>query len=314
MQQQIEIVVIGVGGVGGYFGAKLAQWAENNIQAKVSFVARGNHFQAIANKGLLLNLPSERIHAKPHRLVISLSQLPTPNIVFICTKSYDLDNVVQQLSHIVAENTIIIPLLNGFNIYERIRTKIKYAKILPACAYINGRIVEPGIISIDGTHGKIVLGPDPLFFHSDYSIVKNILLDSGIPFQWSNTPFNEVWKKFIFVASFALVTAAYNASFYEIAHNEALTIELNNVMNELIQLAVLKKIDIPSDIFEWSMKIARSLPEKVTTSFHSDLKKGNKIESDIFVKSVIDEGVKFQTKTDYIQSLWNKIKIEYNIQ
>ena len=142
-----HIVIIGIGGVGGYFGFKICQSNEMNKLNKVSFIARNKTYEIVKEKGLTL-LSSEHKNGitNPDAIHQSISEIQNPDLVFICVKEYDLENVCSQLSKIIVKNTILLPMMNGADIYDRIRKIIPNNTILPSCVYVASHIKEKGIV------------------------------------------------------------------------------------------------------------------------------------------------------------------------
>lgn len=131
------IWIYGVGGVGGYFGGKIAYQAahETDSDKRVFFLARGEHLKAIRQNGLILNTAEHNgMMYIPFQVTDSIEAVPDPDLCLLCVKSYDLDSTVRSLAGKVKDQTIVIPLLNGIDIYERVRTILKAGIVLPACA------------------------------------------------------------------------------------------------------------------------------------------------------------------------------------
>lgn len=129
----MDIAVIGIGGVGGYFGGKLSQIRQIDPQLNIFFIARGQHLKAIQEDGLLLDADEGKIVCKPTKAIENISELPQLDYCFICVKGYDLGNMLIQLKEKISASTVILPLLNGVDIYERIRKVRRGIFILPVC-------------------------------------------------------------------------------------------------------------------------------------------------------------------------------------
>jgi len=148
-----NICFYGVGGIGGYFGA---QFIEHNINndLKISFVARGKHLEEIKNNGLLLKTDNEQIIVKPNYISKYLDKNEKFDLIIISVKSYDLDQAIENIKESITDNTIILPLLNGVDIYQRVRKILKNAVVLPACVYVGTQIEKPGVILQKGVLEK----------------------------------------------------------------------------------------------------------------------------------------------------------------
>ncbi len=163
MHREINnILIAGTGGVGGYFGGRIAgslvDKPENQRQ-KVYFLARGAHLQAIKRDGLLLK-PGQgpELRCRPALATDRLDQVPSPDLVLVSVKSYDLPGLMDGLSGIITGDTLIIPLLNGIDIYKRIREILPAAIILPAGVYVSANIIEPGVVVQRGMAGTLFCG------------------------------------------------------------------------------------------------------------------------------------------------------------
>src|SRR5690606_14907589 len=113
-----NIAIIGLGGVGGYFGFKLALTYREDNEDDITFVARTATYEIVRQRGLTLISPEHpKSYSKPKVLLPSVSELYKADLIIICVKEYDLESVCQQLKEKVNEDTVILPLMNGVNIY-----------------------------------------------------------------------------------------------------------------------------------------------------------------------------------------------------
>jgi len=117
-----HIALVGLGGVGGYFGYKLLKGKEEESKTRISFVARGQTYKVIKEDGLVLLSPeTEKISLYPDSLYEGLESLTRADLLILCVKEYDLENLCYQLKELVTEQTLLLPLMNGVDIYERTR-------------------------------------------------------------------------------------------------------------------------------------------------------------------------------------------------
>lgn len=111
-----------------------------------------------------------------------------PDLFLLCVKSYDLDNVVKVISSKVSQETVIVPLLNGADIYERIRANLDKGIVLPACVYVGTHIEKPGVISQNGGEGTILFGKDPRLPQFTPEKVMNFFTSVGINSKLNDDP------------------------------------------------------------------------------------------------------------------------------
>ena len=123
----MNICFFGVGGVGGYYGTLLTNYFNETCEGNTYFIARGRHKDAILKEGLLLKKEGgkEEISIHPSFCTDTVKDLPIFDIIVVSVKGYDLEDVTKTISGIADENTLVLPLLNGADIYERMRPHLK---------------------------------------------------------------------------------------------------------------------------------------------------------------------------------------------
>ena len=176
----MRIAIIGIGGVGGYFGGKLAKAFENSDQHEIIFIARGEHLKAIKENGLQLFTREGDYIAWPKIATDNPTEAGIFDLVFFCTKSYSLDSTAQQFSSCINKNTIVIPLLNGVNSAERLRAVLPKSEVISGSVYIIAHIEKPGVIHQEGGACKLTFGTDVQESAQRYSYILDILLQTKI--------------------------------------------------------------------------------------------------------------------------------------
>jgi 2-dehydropantoate 2-reductase len=308
----LNICVMGVGGVGGYFGGKLAHTFPSNSDshARIFFVARGEHLDAITRNGLLLKSPEfGKVTCRPTLATSTMRDLPEIDIFLICVKGYDLTDVASLIKDCVKDTTIILSLLNGADIRERIRKKVKTGIVLPACVYISAYVEEPGVVVHTGKPGKIIFGKDP--DHSDcipHGLLK-VFEESSIEYEWKDDANPAIWEKYIFIASFGLVSARYDRTLGEILEQPSLKEEVAEIMNEVYSIALKKNISLPEGIVELSLKKAAMFPRDTQTSLQRDIRqKKGKNELELFGGTIVDLGKELGIPTPTTEKIYRELK------
>lgn len=308
----MNICFFGVGGVGGYFGALVAR--QFNTLHNIYFIARGAHMDAINGNGLILKKSGgeEVIKVRPAMCTDSVSELPVCDIIILSVKAYDLDNAAQALSSITGEKTIILPLLNGVDIYERIRRNLSTGIVLPSCVYVGTHIENPGVIYQKGGSCRISLGPDPQ--HGDVypRSLLEILQDSGIDFSWEENVYTSIWTKFIFIAAYGLVTAAYDKTLGELLEDPDLSAATKAIMAEIQAIAAKLNIALAGDIVDKSFQKGHEFPSETKTSFQRDVEsKGRINEGDLFGGTVIRYGEKLNIATPSTKEIYTLLQKKF---
>ncbi|HEX2965124.1 MAG TPA: 2-dehydropantoate 2-reductase [Syntrophorhabdaceae bacterium] len=305
----MNIGIIGTGGVGGYFGGKICRLA-SPPDINVFFVARGGHLEEIRKNGLYISTASEgEWMCRPTLATDRISDLPTLDICLLCVKSYDLDRVTIQLSGRISESTIIVPLLNGVDIYERIRVHLKTGRVYPSCVYVGTHIERYGRIKQDGGACKILMGADPLYTGPRPLSLFEIFNRSGIACEWSDNVYTDIWGKYIFISAFGLVTAAFDKTLGEIMESEMLSRYVLSVMKEIVLIANKMGFALPETIVTDSYQKGHNFPYETKTSFQRDIEALEKPdERDLFGGTIVRLGLRMKLATPVTEELFNVIE------
>jgi 2-dehydropantoate 2-reductase len=308
----LNVCVIGVGGVGGYFGGKLAHAFSSKPDSSVNifFVARGKHLEAIKQNGLVLK-SSEfgSISCRPTLATESMEDLPPIDLFLICVKGYDLMAVATSMRDQIKQNTVILAPLNGADIRERLREKIRTGMILPACVYISSRIEEPGVVVHIGKAAKMIFGRDP--DRPDYTPDELFRLfeKASIDYEWKEDANPAIWEKYMFIASFGLISARYNRTLGEILEEPSLREEVVRIVKEIWAIALKKNIGLPDGIVDLSLKKATIFPRDTQTSLQKDIhQKKGKSELDLFGGTIIDLGKKLGLPTPTTNKIYRELE------
>ncbi len=304
----MNIAIIGVGGVGGYFGGKLAKAFEKDKSVKIYFIARGKHLEAIKENGLILESDDGAFICKPTLATDNISDLPEIDLFLICVKSYDLKKAAFDLKDKISDKTMILPLLNGADIYERIRKVINNGIVFPACVYVGTHIENPGKIKQKGGSRTIHFGNDPNDDFVDENIFE-IFQKANIMYNWNEKPFVEIWSKYIFIASFGLVTAAFDKTLGEVLDSYELRKNVENIMKEIYQISEKKEIGLPVTIVEESLKKGEKFPFETKTSFQRDYEIADKPdERELLGETVIRMGKELGVKIETTEKIYDIIQ------
>ena len=303
-----NIWVCGIGGVGGYFGGRLAYKISNmhNDNYRIFFYARGIHLKEIKKKSLELHTSNgDVLICEPTLASDDINDFPNPDLCLICVKSYDLDNLISTIKEKLTDDTILIPLMNGFDIYDRIRKNLKKSIVLPSCVYIGSHIEKPGLVIHSGNPGFFYSGFDPS--HPSYKPehVINFFNERGIDMRWKDDPNPIIWQKFLLVASFALVSAFTGQTLGGIIYDEKSREILVKIMEEIMLIAEAKGIKLPETIIEDTIEFCKDYLE-VKPSYARDVEKGKKNEGDLFRGAIIRMGKEFGIPTPSTISIYKE--------
>ena len=301
----MNIGIIGTGGVGGYFGGKLAKCFEGDKDNKVFFLARGEHLKKINENGLTLLLDGkETVNCRPFLASDDINDFETLDICIICVKAYDLNNVIKQIKNKITKETEIIPLLNGIDIPDRIKKVAKDVKVYPSCVYIGTHIKEPGVIETGGGEAKIFTG-----YHKEDKSKKlpkylEVFKKAGIDYEWTEENYKAIWEKYMCVAPYSIV-CAYNDKTMGEVYNDKLLFEKTLKIAEFILNAAEKEgIILSKELPLESINKAKDYPMDLKTSFHRDFEcKDKPNEKEIFVDTLLSLGKKHNLNSACIKNI-----------
>lgn len=301
-----KIVIVGIGGVGGYYGGLLAQKYAESPDIEVCFVARGDHLQQIKEKGLTVITENGQFIVKPKLATDNVAEIGTADYVILCTKSYDLEQSILQLSLCIDENTVILPLLNGADISERIQAILPEIEVWKGCVYIVGRLNEPGIVESSGGVHDLFFGMENVTTER-LILMEKLMLDAGIKAVKSEKINKLIWRKFIFISTTASLTSYFNVGFRELLidpRKKEITIQF---LQEIIEVAKAEGIVYDENIMETIIGHIERLPFETTSSMHSDYKANRQIELSTLTKVVIDLGLKHGIPTPIYKKVYEAL-------
>ena len=309
-----HIVVAGLGGVGGYFGFKINQENEATQKYKVTFIARSETYKKVKENGLVLLSQEHSVnHTHPDAIVQSINEINDPDLVLICVKEYDLENICIQLRDVIGKDTVLLPMMNGADIYERIRKILPDHIILPTCLYVASHIKEKGVVEHKGKAGKMIIGRDPQHFSADIDWIVDVLKESKIDFDFKDNSLTDIWTKYIFIASFGLVTAKHNSSIGTVCTNDEQKHEASEIMKEIKMIADKKMIVLDEDIIQKTLTKAATFPFETPTSLQLDVNSGKENnELELLGGAVLNFGKELNIATPFTRKIYDEIKKSFS--
>lgn len=305
-----KILVVGLGGVGGYYGGLLAREYANSMEIEVYFLARGAHLQKVKENGLKVITESETFVVSPKLATDNAAEIGKVDIAIITPKSYDLTSTIEQIKPCIDKDTIILPLLNGADISDRIRLLLPENEIWDGCVYIVGRLIEPGVIqSSGGVHDLFfgLAGSDSVKLPE----MENIMIAAGIKASYRKDIRMIIWRKFIFISTTATLTSYFNVGFRDLLTDESRKTTALKLMNEVAQLAKAEGVTFENDIIETTVKHIERLPFGTTSSMHSDFTNGRRTELETLTGLVIELGKKQGIETPEYERVYTELKQQY---
>ena len=289
----MRIAVIGLGGVGGFIAASLA-----NTSHEIVGFARGEHLKKIKENGLKIIEDD-----KEWSVDLEVNDLEDAkgyfDIVIFCVKSYDLETSYKAISGFIDSKTIILSLANGVSNGDTLR-KLSNSKVLDATVYILSQIQSAGVIRKKGKVFAFVFGGDKKASDALEAIFKETTLKIKVPSDIKKA----LWSKYLFISAFAKLTSYYNESIgfvCEKHYDEAL-----ELLNEIAFVAETKNINIFDDI-QKALDTAKNIPYEASTSMCLDFKNKKKDELESLSGYVLIEAKKHDVKIPVMQKMYRAL-------
>lgn len=307
MTPPFKIAILGIGGVGGYIGGKLAGHYKNSNDIEIIFIARGENKKAIKSNGLKLITPGGEQIIHPSITTDKPEEAGPVDLIICCVKSYDLENSIESLRPCISRETIILPFLNGVDASERIKKIFSRAEVWEGVVYIVSRLIAPGIIKKSGNINQFYFG-SAFAVREKLERIQAIFKSAGIKSEIPENILQTLWEKFLFISPLATLTSYLNLSVGGILSNTENSELLFNLLNEAVTIAKAKKVTLTENIIQKTMEKFKSLSPEITSSMHSDFQKGNKAEVNSLTSYIVLAGNGLSIPTPYYSKILPELK------
>lgn len=270
----MKIAMMGSGGVGGYFGARLAEGG-----ADVTFIARGEHLAVMNKNGLKVDsteLGDALLH--PVQATDNPSDVGPMDYVIIAVKLWGTEEIAKAIKPMVGPNTTVVSLQNGVESDDIIANIIGREHLICGIAQIASSISEPGVIYHLGTMQRIVLGELGGGLSDRVEALRTALEAGGVVAEASEDIQRTIWDKFVFLVGLSGTTTLVRTTIGPIREDPVMCRFLYDVMNETVKVARAKGIDFPENYAEDRLAFIDGLPFDMTSSMQHDLDRGNPLE------------------------------------
>lgn len=265
----MKVVVFGAGGVGGFFGAKLARSG-----AEVWFVARGAHLDAMRKSGLQVQSTEGTYSVPPGSMTDTPADIGPADVILFCVKAYDTQNAALSLAPMLTSNTIVISLQNGIDNEERILQLIPRGEVLGGVAQIYSTITAPGVITESGGPRKIIFGHLTVPREKAQQRAQQVLgtmLHAGINAELTEDIYSTLWKKFIFITAVGGLTALTRLTLGELLANAESKHLVRDAMQETERIARGVNAHIEPGFIDQVFELLKTFNNNTRSSLYHDL-------------------------------------------
>ena len=269
----MKVLVMGSGGVGGYYGAVLLRAGHD-----VTFVARGDHLDAIRRDGLRV----ESVGTGNFTIHPVATNKPdsshAADLVLFCVKGYDNDGAIPLMAPAVTAHTSILTLQNGIGSGDVLAQAFGVEKILLGATYIDAEKTAPGVVAETGRFREIVFGAESGDRSDKAVAVRDALMSAGVDVDLTSAVASELWAKLIYICALSGMMCITRATFPEILANPDTEQMTWATMREVEAVAEARGIVLRPQVVEQTMERFRQVKANGISSMYVDLQRGGPLE------------------------------------
>jgi 2-dehydropantoate 2-reductase len=268
----MKIVILGAGGVGGYFGSRLIASG-----ADVTFIARGAHLAAIRRDGLRVESPNGNLHLRDVKATDDASSIGTADIVLLTVKMYDLESAAAMVTPLVAADTAVITLQNGVEAVDIVSRHVDRRNVVGGVAYVAAVISEPGLIrhtSLD----ELIFGELDGRRSARLEALAQACQRAGFSARISESIEVDLWAKFARLSVFSAMTAVTRSPMGVLRSDPELFAMLQAACEETIHVGRARGVPLPDSLMTEIATMVERLPHHAKASMLEDLERGKRLE------------------------------------
>lgn len=281
----MKIGVVGVGGVGGYYGGLLAQTGHD-----VHFIGRGTHLEAIRRNGLHVKSSFGDFSIKPAQATDDASGVGAVDLILICTKTYRTDEAIQSAGPMVGKSTTVLSLQNGVDAAERIGAAIGPDHMLAGATWISSSIQQPGVINQVSDFRRVVLGELDGRLSDRLQAVHDAFKETGTATELSENILGVLWSKLVFIsaaAGFGSLTRLPIAGYRDVPQTRYL---ITALMHETAAVATACGARLDSDVVDKCLAFVDRAGPAIKASMQLDVEAGRPSELDALIGVICRKG------------------------
>jgi 2-dehydropantoate 2-reductase len=268
----MRIAIVGTGGLGGYFGGRLA-----DAGADVIFLARGAHLQALKTAGLRIESPNGNLHLRNVSATNESAAVGPVDVVFFTVKLYDTQSALPLLPPLIGTDTVVIPFQNGVESVEMLSAAVERSHLAAGTAYVQSSVAEPGLIrhiALD----RLIFGEIDGARSARLERLLELCHAAGISPTLSEAIDVEIWSKFVHISVLSGMTAVTRSTVGALRDDPDLLAMWQAALVETIAVARAKGIPVPRTLFDELVTLLHEVPAQAASSMLQDLERRRPLE------------------------------------
>lgn len=270
----MRIAVMGTGGVGGYFGARLAETGND-----VHFIARGRHLEAIRANGLKVLSGRGDIHLKPANATDDPATVGPVDMVIFTVKAYDTESAAELCRPLIGPDTGVVTFQNGVDSTETLSRVLGPGHVVGGVANISAIIESPGVVRHFAELQILRFGEMDDSRTPRVEAFAAACEAAGIDTHIVKSIQRELWTKFIFLASMSAANCLTRQALGPIRDDTTMATLLETLVDEAVAVGRAKGMPLHDDQKGVTMKTLHALPPAMKTSMLAALERGEKLEA-----------------------------------
>ena len=269
----MRIVIMGAGGIGGYFGARLAA-AGNDV----AFIARGAHLAAMRANGLVVRSTRGDLHLTDITATDDPNTLARADLVLIGVKLWDTEAAATAVKPLVRPCTAVVSFQNGIEKDDVLARILGREAVIGGTAQISVVIAGPGVIAHTGALAKLVIGELDNRRTPRIETIAATCQTAGIETEIAADIRLATWQKFAFLVAVSACTTSMRQPIGPLRGNPQTRAFLRDVMREVVAVGQAQGVPLPADFADARLAQIDTLPADMSSSMHGDLTRGNRLE------------------------------------
>jgi 2-dehydropantoate 2-reductase len=303
----MKIIIIGAGGVGGFFGAKLLKAGFD-----VTFVVRGNHLRAIQENGLQIKSIDGDFTVHP-KFTDQIGAVENPDLILLGVKSWQVIGVAREIKPILTAKTMVLPLQNGADNAEKLLTILPQVNVLAGLSKIVSKIEAPGIINHFAFVPQINFGEYDNNKSERIQSIKAIFDKAGFRNFISEDIHLDIWRKFLFIATISGIGALTRVVFGVMREDLAIRKMIIDTANEIKEIANAKGIALTQKDIEFIMQAIDNSGYDTTASMQRDIMEGRPSELENFNGYIVNQGKSLGVPTPINSFVYNCLLLQEKV-
>jgi len=289
----MKIAVMGSGGVGGFYGGRLAHAGYD-----VTFVARGAHLAAMRKNGLVIeNEEQGNIHVPKVKVTDDAAWIGPVDVVLIAVKLWDTEAAAHAVRPIVGPRTAVLSLQNGVIKDDILKRELGRGNVMGGVAYVGTTIAAPGVIRQTGTLQRLLFGEYDGKHSPRAEAFLQALLKAGINAELADDIRRTLWEKYVFLVGLSGSTSTMRSPIGPIRERPQTRAFLLDLMKETVAVGRALGVNLPEDYAEQRLAFADTVAFDMTSSLHHDLERGNPLEVRWLAGAVVELGLRMNVPT-----------------